>query len=247
MTEVESGDEDPRQVPARARERGVGPAAGSHVRQDVPAHVRRVPGPRSAAAGRGVPPALRAPVDAGPDAVRPLALARAGSAGGGWRPDAVAGDRRLRGGAAGRAVRARRGSATTSSRRRPEPGARDRADARGRLRRRRRRRGAAAPRPSGPPRRVRLQLVATAPVYVCLVDARGRQVIDEETPGRRQPAPDLRQPLVPHELRQRQREHARERQDVPRGGERGRRSATRCGRAGGRAGCPTTARPDCAA
>jgi len=31
------------------------------------------------------------------------------------------------------------------------------------------------------PRRVRLQLVATAPVYVCLIDARGRQVIDEET------------------------------------------------------------------
>jgi cytoskeleton protein RodZ len=31
------------------------------------------------------------------------------------------------------------------------------------------------------PQRVRLQLVATAPVYVCVVDARGRQVIDEET------------------------------------------------------------------
>jgi cytoskeleton protein RodZ len=31
------------------------------------------------------------------------------------------------------------------------------------------------------PRRVRLQLVASAPVYVCLVDARGRQVIDEVT------------------------------------------------------------------
>lgn len=31
------------------------------------------------------------------------------------------------------------------------------------------------------PRRVRLQLVATAPVYVCVVDARGRQVVDEET------------------------------------------------------------------
>src|SRR4051794_25124687 len=29
--------------------------------------------------------------------------------------------------------------------------------------------------------RVRLQLVATGPVYVCLVDARGRQLIDEET------------------------------------------------------------------
>jgi cytoskeleton protein RodZ len=34
-----------------------------------------------------------------------------------------------------------------------------------------------------PPPRVRLQLVATAPVYVCVVDAGGRQVIDEETLG----------------------------------------------------------------
>ena len=31
------------------------------------------------------------------------------------------------------------------------------------------------------PRQVRLQLVASGPVYVCLVDAQGRQVIDEET------------------------------------------------------------------
>jgi hypothetical protein len=35
--------------------------------------------------------------------------------------------------------------------------------------------------PRRPPQRVRLQLVATAPVYVCVVDARGRQVVDEET------------------------------------------------------------------
>jgi hypothetical protein len=35
--------------------------------------------------------------------------------------------------------------------------------------------------PKKRPRRVRLQLVASAPVYVCLVDARGRQVIDEQT------------------------------------------------------------------
>ena len=34
-----------------------------------------------------------------------------------------------------------------------------------------------------PPQRVRLQLIATAPVYVCVVDASGRQVIDEETLG----------------------------------------------------------------
>ena len=31
------------------------------------------------------------------------------------------------------------------------------------------------------PRRVQLRLVATGPVYVCLVNARGRQVIDEQT------------------------------------------------------------------
>jgi cytoskeleton protein RodZ len=31
------------------------------------------------------------------------------------------------------------------------------------------------------PREVRLRLVATGPVYVCLVNSRGRQVIDEET------------------------------------------------------------------
>jgi cytoskeleton protein RodZ len=32
-----------------------------------------------------------------------------------------------------------------------------------------------------PPRRVRLRLEATGAVYVCLVDARGRQVVDEQT------------------------------------------------------------------
>jgi cytoskeleton protein RodZ len=35
--------------------------------------------------------------------------------------------------------------------------------------------------PARAPRRGRLQLVATGPVYVCLVDARGKQVIDEQT------------------------------------------------------------------
>jgi hypothetical protein len=32
-----------------------------------------------------------------------------------------------------------------------------------------------------PPQRVRLRLVATGPVYVCVVDATGDQVIDEQT------------------------------------------------------------------
>ena len=58
------GDEDPGEVPARARERGVGAAARAHLRQDVPAHVRRLPGPRRAAAGGGVQAALRAALDA---------------------------------------------------------------------------------------------------------------------------------------------------------------------------------------
>ena len=42
-------------------------------------------------------------------------------------------------------------------------------------------RGSGDERRESRPRRVRLQLVATAPVYVCVVDARGRQVVDEET------------------------------------------------------------------
>ena len=71
------GDQDPRQVPARPGERGVGPAARAHVRQDVPAHVRGLPRARRAAAGRGVPAALRAALDAGPDAVRGVSAAGA--------------------------------------------------------------------------------------------------------------------------------------------------------------------------
>ena len=54
-------DEDPREVPARAGERGVGPAAGSDVRQELPAHVRRGAGPRRQAARRRVQAAPRAP------------------------------------------------------------------------------------------------------------------------------------------------------------------------------------------
>ena len=58
-------DEDPRQVPARARERGVGPPARAHVRQELPAHVRRRAGPRRRAARRGVQAAPRAPLETG--------------------------------------------------------------------------------------------------------------------------------------------------------------------------------------
>ena len=59
----------------------MGPVAGSHLRQDVPAHVRGVPRARSAHARRGVPPALRAAVDPGPDAVRARAWAASGAGG----------------------------------------------------------------------------------------------------------------------------------------------------------------------
>ena len=54
----------------------MGPAARAHLRQDVPALVRGLPGAGLAAAGRGVQAALRAPVDDGAHAVR----ARAGAA-----------------------------------------------------------------------------------------------------------------------------------------------------------------------
>ena len=55
-------DEDPREVPARAGERGVGPAARAHVRQELPAHVRRGAGARRQAARRGVQAPPRAPL-----------------------------------------------------------------------------------------------------------------------------------------------------------------------------------------
>ena len=87
-------------------------------------------------------------------------------------------DRRLRGGAAGLAVGARHaGETTTTARRR----LRTRCARPSRRRRLRPPRTSRAPRTERPPQRVRLQLVATAPVYVCVVDARGRQVVDEET------------------------------------------------------------------
>ena len=69
ITEVEAGDQDPCQVPPCARERGMGPAARAHLRQDVPALVRRLPRARLAAAGGGVQAALRAAVDDGAHAV----------------------------------------------------------------------------------------------------------------------------------------------------------------------------------
>jgi cytoskeleton protein RodZ len=70
------------------------------------------------------------------------------------------------------------GSGGSPARVAPEPtpdGGRASAPGDGEGRRRR-----SQPRESAP-KEVRLQLVASAPVYVCVVDARGRQVIDEET------------------------------------------------------------------
>ncbi len=52
------------------------------------------------------------------------------------------------------------------------------------------------------PREVRLRLVATGPVYVCLVDADGKQVIDEQTLATGTRTRVLQEPPVPHQLRQ---------------------------------------------
>ena len=74
--------------------------------------------------------------------------------------------------------------------------------------------------PARRPRRVRLRLVATGPVYVCLVDA-PRQAGDRRADaGGRDPHPHVHQPLVQDQLRQRQRDHARQREDVSGGRER---------------------------
>ena len=86
-------DEDSREVPAGARERGVRHAARTHVRQDVPAHLRGDARARPARARRGVPGGVRA-------RGRDRAAART-AGGGGPRPAArAAGGPRL-GGALG--------------------------------------------------------------------------------------------------------------------------------------------------
>ena len=54
IAEFEAAHEDPRQVPASARGRGVGAAPGLHLRQGVPAHLRRHVGARRADARRRV-------------------------------------------------------------------------------------------------------------------------------------------------------------------------------------------------
>ena len=100
---------------------------------------------------------------------------------------------------------------------------------------------AAARDASAAPRRVRLQLVATGPVYVCLVDARGR------AGGRRGDARG-RQPARARSAAARSArnfgndnvQHAREREDVPRGGEPRPGRLRAAARARARGGCRTT-------
>ena len=87
-------DQDQDQVPAGARERGVGGAPGPPVREGLPAHLRPVPGPRrrrarrrvpahgrELAGGQGAAPVQRAGPGATPAAGRRAATSLAGQAG----------------------------------------------------------------------------------------------------------------------------------------------------------------------
>ena len=233
------GDEDPGQVPARAGERGVGPAARAHVRQDVPAHLRGVPGPRSRDAGRGVPPALRAALDAGPDAVR----AGHGRAARRRRQR----QRRPIGpflvllfgvvALARRAVPARRrvGRRRREARRRtPSPrhadGDRDRHAAQEASRRKKKKAAAAA-------------RVAAAgrdrPVFVCLVDATGKTVRQRRPLETGQRTKTFRSQRFRTNFGNGSVRMTRRRQALPRRRRRASRSATSSGRARSRSGSPS--------
>ena len=128
-------DEDPCQVSARARERGVGPAPGPDVRQELPAHLRRRARARRQAAHRGVQAAPRAPQR------RRAAADRAAAAG------ATAGGRR--------AAAVPRGWLVAVVRRRAARGAVGRSATRRRRRRRRRRASTPPPRRAQPRRRAK--------------------------------------------------------------------------------------------
>ena len=170
------GHEDPREVPACAGERGVGPAARAHLRQDLPAHVRGLPRARRAQARRGVPPALRAAQPAG-------ARRRCG-------PN-LSGRRGAPAPRLDRAVAGARSWASCCSsaslyllgtwgdddeepaptaERAATPTATADADAAGRERA-----------PPAAPTRVRLRIVASGPVSVCLEAADGTPLIDNVT------------------------------------------------------------------
>ena len=212
---------------------------GPHVRQDVPAHVRRLPGAGLPAAGGGVQAALRAPRGRRADPAEPAppaapAACRAADRAG--RRGRRCGDHR----AARRAVRARQVRRRTTTRRRPR-------GSRRRRRRRRRRRSSSRRRrtPTSSPstRPMRVRIAATGQVYVCMEDSRGtgrgrqadarRGRVDAHVP---------RAPLQGH-VRHRGGADARQRQVLRRGDEPGpgrlRAAVRAAGRAASPAGSPT--------
>ena len=97
-------DQDPRQVPARDGERGVGPAPRRGLRPQLPAHLRRVPGPRPAPARRRFPPSVRQPLRARAAADRPAEPRGARAARPGAGPSAARGRGCGRGGGPRRGV-----------------------------------------------------------------------------------------------------------------------------------------------
>ena len=171
--------QDPREVPARARERGVGPAARAHVRQDVPAHLRRLPGAGLAScSSRSTSSAssARATQD-----LLPFHPRRGAGAAGARGADRAGGDRRRPCSWRCSAALSRSGAAaaTTTASRRQGADRHDDRDAAATTRRRRARRATRRRRA----RRRRGCGCGSSPtglVYVCLSTPSGKVLIDRQ-------------------------------------------------------------------
>ena len=183
-----SRDEDPCQIPARARERGVGPPPGADVRQELPAHLRRRARARRQAPHRGVQAAPRAPQRRRAAADRPARPARAPaprrgrrSRAAGWWPSSssgcsaalwVIGNRNSDDGAA-------QGSTPPPL---DEPAGHDRRRSKASSTKKKAKKKAKAK-----PKVARLTIVATGQVYVCLKAAGKRTPVPGHRPHRRRP------------------------------------------------------------
>ena len=188
----------------------MGPAARAHLRQDVPAHLRGVPRARPAAARGGVPPALRAALDAGPDAVRaghgrpaPAPAPAAATADRARSSSSLFGVVPLLG--ALYLLGRRRGATRRTRTRSPNTVATATAD--GDARRASPRKSQAQEEEGGADARHAAADRHRRACYVCLVDATGKQVVDGDYLEAGKSTRVVPLAALPRELRQRRRAH----------------------------------------
>ena len=194
-------DEDPRQVPARDRERGVGPAPRAGLRQELPAHLRRLTsGSTAGCSSTSTSAAYERPSDHEHAADRRRCSRERERAAAGPLLPSWAIDRRRAGRRSWSRCTSSATLGTTTTRRRPPAGANTTAASPASTPCTT---PAAARPPPAKPTTVKLQLVPTGTVYVCLVDGTGKKLIPGQIFSRGPDDPDRDSPQAAAHARQR--------------------------------------------